>query len=70
MARGHTEVGGLVRSYTRTTSSAVTAEREFCEDFRATIPAAVTQLDMEDIGFMGGAPASGGAPLRARWGGA
>ena len=56
--RGHKEVGDLVSSYTRTTSSAATAEGGFCEDFRATISAAVTQLNMEDRDFMAGAPTS------------
>ena len=57
-ARGHKEVGDLVSSYTRTTSSAVNSEGEFCEDFQATISTAVTQLNMEDRGFMASAPSS------------
>ena len=66
MARGkelEMPLGGLVSSYTRTTSSAVTGEGGFCEDLRATISAAVAQLNMEDRGFM--ASYSPCAPMRS-----
>ena len=45
VARGHKEVGDLVSSYTRTTSSADTAGGEFCEEFRATISAARSKTE-------------------------
>ena len=58
VARGHKEVGDMVSSYTRTTSSAATAEGEFCEDFRASISAAVAQLNLDDRDFMANAASS------------
>ena len=72
LARGHKElkVGDLVSSYTKTTSSAATAEGGFCEDFRASVSAAVTQLNLEDQDFMAIAPSSDPPTEREvlRWG--
>ena len=45
------KVGQLVSSYTHTTSSAATTERECCEGVRAPIAEAVSQINLDDKVF-------------------
>ena len=52
MARGHQAVGAVVSEYTHSISSAVTAEGEFCEEFREPVHEAVAGLSLEDREFM------------------
>ena len=45
-------MGAVVSEYTHSINSAVTVEREFCDEFRAPVHEAVARLNLEDRDFM------------------
>ena len=68
VAMGHDEVGKMVSAYTHMTSSAVTAECEFNEAFRASVVEAVAQLNLPpNKTYLAGPESRDPPPPMRRW---